>query len=162
MPDQPEDPASPAPAPAPPGPVEFRVDPRLAALKVAGAVIFLLLAVVFRGDPGRTAFAAAGGALLGGYALRDLIAPRRLAADADGVTVVVGFAGRRRLAWSQIERVRVAERRRLGTRSELLEIDTGETLHLFSGYDLGVPVWQAARALAALAPPGLTTLPDPG
>ena len=48
MPDQPEDPASPAPAPAPPGPVEFRVDPRLAALKVAGAVIFLLLTAYFQ------------------------------------------------------------------------------------------------------------------
>jgi Bacterial PH domain len=154
--------AEPVSPPPTPEPVVFRVDARLAAAKVAGAVIFLLLAVVFRGDPGRTAFATLGGAVLAGYALRDLIAPRRLAADAEGVTVVVGFAGHRRLGWSEIERVRVDERRRLGTRSELLEIDTGETLHLFSGYDLGVPVWKAARVLAALAPPGLTSLPDPG
>jgi Bacterial PH domain len=168
MPDQPDEPARPSPAseppapPAPPGPVAFRVDVRLAALKVAGTVIFLLLAVVFRGDPARTVFAVVGGAVLAGYAVRDLIAPCRLAADAEGVTVVVGYASRRRLAWSEIERVRVDERRRLGTRSELLEIDTGETLYLFSGYDLGVPVGQAAWALAPLAPPGVTSLPDPG
>ncbi len=161
MPDEPDEPDEPAPAAPlpPPGPVEFRVDTRLAALKVTGAVVFLLLAVVFRGDPGRTAFAAIGGAVLAAYAARDLIAPRRLSADADGVTVVEGFARRRRLAWAEIERVRVDERRRLGTRSELLEIDTGETLHLFSGYDLGMPVGQAAQALAALAPPGLTSAP---
>ena len=47
------------------------------------------------------------------------------------------------------------QRRRLGTRSEMLEIDTGDMLYLFSGYDLGVPVPQAARAVAALAPPGI-------
>jgi Bacterial PH domain len=144
------------PAVEPAGPVRFRVDTRLAAVKVTGAVVFLLLALVFRGDPGRVAFAAIGGLVLGGYALRDLIAPVRLAADADGVTVVAGYAGHRRLPWSQIERVRVDERRRLGTRSELLEIDTGDMLYLFSGYDLGVPVAQAARAVAALAPPTIS------
>ena len=169
MPDEPEpfaDPEAeftiepPAAQVEPAGPVRFRVDTRLAAVKVTGAVVFLLLALVFRGDPARTAFAAVGGAVLAGYALRDLIAPVRLAADADGVTVVAGFAGHRRLAWSEIERVRVDERRRLGTRSEMLEIDTGEMLYLFSGYDLGVPVPQAARAVAALAPPGLTQRPE--
>jgi hypothetical protein len=45
----------------------------------------------------------------------------------------------------------VDERRRLGTRSELLEIDTGNSLHLFSTYDLGVSCWEAARVLAGLA-----------
>jgi hypothetical protein len=44
----------------------------------------------------------------------------------------------------------VDTRSRLGTRSELLEIDVGDTLHLFSGYDLGRPCWEAAEALAAL------------
>ena len=64
---------------------------------------------------------------LAGWALRDLIAPVRLAADADGVTVVTGFARRRRhLPWAQIERVRVDRRDRLGLRSEMLEIDAGD------------------------------------
>ncbi|OLE21922.1 MAG: hypothetical protein AUG44_26145 [Actinobacteria bacterium 13_1_20CM_3_71_11] len=138
------------------------MDPRLTAVKVAGAVIFLLLTVAFAGDLGREFFGGTATALLAVYAARDLVAPRRLAADAEGVTVVSGFAGRRRLAWSDIERVRVDTRSRLGTRSELLEIDTGDRIHLFSGYDLGTPVWKAARALATLAPPGLTEVPAAG
>jgi hypothetical protein len=130
--------------------VSFRVDGRLTAAKVAGAVIFLLIAVAFVEDPARSVFAGLAGLLVGAYAIRDVSAPVRLAADADGVTVVTGFTARRRLAWDQIERVRVEKRRRLGTRSELLEIDTGETLHLFSSYDLGVAPWEAARTLAGL------------
>ncbi|OLB78987.1 MAG: hypothetical protein AUI14_11675 [Actinobacteria bacterium 13_2_20CM_2_71_6] len=159
----PDEPDSPAGAPeTPPTEVSFKVDGRLAAVKVAGAVIFLLLALVFSGDPGRTAFAGLGSLVLAFYAARDLIAPRRLSADTEGVTVVVGFAGRRRLGWDQIERVRVDQRRRLGTRSEMLEIDARESLHLFSGYDLGVPVWEAAQRLAQLAPAGLTEVPTTG
>jgi hypothetical protein len=75
--------------------------------------------------------------------------PVRLRADAEGVTLIAGVARRRRLAWSQIERVRVDERHRLGLRTELLEIDTGDALHLFTEHDLGVP---PADVLAALAP----------
>jgi hypothetical protein len=170
MPDEPEPepdrdpvvrPAAEGPAPAPTS-VSFRVDPRLTAVKVAGAVIFLLLTVAFAGDVGREFFGGTATVLLAVYAVRDLIAPRRLAADAEGVTLVSGFAGRRRLAWSDIERVRVDTRSRLGTRSELLEIDTGDRIHLFSGYDLGAPVWRAARDLATLAPPGLTEVPAAG
>jgi hypothetical protein len=130
--------------------VAFRVDGRLTAMKVAGALVFLLIAVAFRGDPARSVFAGLAGLLAGGYAIRDLIAPVRLSADADGVTVVSGFTARRRLAWNQIERVRVDQRRRLGTRSEMLEIDAGENLHLFSSYDLGVTPGEAARTLAGL------------
>ena len=120
----------PAPEPVPPGEVSFRVDTRLTAVRVAGAVIFLLLALLYSGDPGRLAFGGLAGLVLAGYAVRDLVAPHRLTADAAGVTVVAGFAGRRRLAWDQIERVRIDQRRRFGTRAQLLEIDTGEDLHL--------------------------------
>ncbi len=169
MPDEPHDP-TPGPRDATPDsaapPVtdraDFRVDSRLTLLKVAGAVIFLLLALAFRDDPGRLVFGGLGSLVLAGYATRDLLVPDRLSADREGVTVVAGFAGRRRLRWDEIQGVRVDVRRRLGTRSELLEIDTGETLHLFSGYDLGVPVWRAVTTLSALAPPGLTSLPAPG
>jgi hypothetical protein len=142
--------------------VSFRVDSRLAAVKVTGAVIFLLLALAFSADPERAVFGLVAGAVLAGYALRDLVAPHRLSADADGVTLVAGYASRRRLTWDQIERVRVDQRRRLGTRAELLEIDTGDHLHLFSTYDLGMPPWQAIRALSGLAPAGLTDQPTTG
>jgi hypothetical protein len=64
--------------------------------------------------------------------------------------VVTGFAGRRRLAWGDIERIRVDERQRLGTRSELLEIDAGESLHLFSAYELNAPCAEVAAALEGL------------
>ena len=147
---------------APPTQVSFRVDGRLTAVKVTGAVIFLLLALAFLGDAAREVFSGAAAVVLAGYAVRDLAAPRRLSADPDGVTVVAGFAGHRRLGWTEIQRVRVDQRRRLGTRSELLEIDTGDQLYLFSGYDLGTPVWQAVRVLAAIAPPGLTEVPTAG
>jgi hypothetical protein len=166
MPDEPDPVVRPAgpPEAAEPAPTEisFRVDPRLTAVKVAGAVIFLLLTVAFMGDLGREFFGVTATALLAVYAARDLVAPRRLSADPDGVTVVTGFAGHRRLAWADIERVRVDTRSRLGTRSELLEIDTGDRIHLFSGYDLGTPVWRAVRALATVAPPGLTEVPAAG
>ena len=69
----------------------------------------------------------------------------RLRADAGGVEVVAGLAGRRRLAWSELERIRVDERTRLGVRSDLLELDAGEEIYLFSRYDLGADPQDALR-----------------
>ena len=48
-----------------------------------------------------------------------------------------GFARRRHVAWPQVERIRVDRRERLGLRSQLLEIDAGTSLHLFSTHELG-------------------------
>ena len=129
----------------------WRVPPKLAAAKLTGVVLLPLLVLLIRRDD-LVVWVLAGVCALGllGWGLRDLLVPVRLAADADGVTVVVGFAGRRRLAWSQIERVRVDRRQRIGLTSEMLELDTGTTLHLFSMYDLGVPPEQAAEELLAL------------
>lgn len=143
----------PEPAGEPPTEVNFRVDGRLTGIRIAGAVIFLLVALAFNDDRGRLVVAGLAGLLCAGYAVRDLLVPHRLAADAEGVTVVSGLGRRRRLGWDQIEGVRRDERRRLGTRSELLEIDAGNNLYLFSGYDLGMPCWRAAEQLAAIAPP---------
>ena len=82
------------------------------------------------------------------YAFRDVAAPVRLAADAEGVTVINGYAGHRRLAWSQIERIRVDSRRR----AEFLEVDAGESLHLFSRYDLSMPPTEALATLEKIRP----------
>ncbi|HET8683301.1 MAG TPA: PH domain-containing protein, partial [Micromonosporaceae bacterium] len=101
-------------------------------------------------DPARLALALVAAAGFAGFALRDLLVPVRLTAGYEGVTVVTGLAHRRRLAWSQIERVRVDVRPRLGTRSELLEIDAGESLHLFSTHELGAPVSEVAETLTRL------------
>jgi hypothetical protein len=116
--------------------LHWRVSTGFALLK-GGAAIGLVLAGVFAAENNRMLAAAlVAAAILGVYALRDVIAPVRLAADLDGVTVVSGYAGRRRIAWAEVERMRVDARSRGGLRSELLEIDAGEHLFLLSRYDL--------------------------
>ena len=125
---------------APPGPlrdVAFRVDRRLTIWKFVGVVVFVAVPVLMGSSTASIAVGAAVAAGLALYGLRDVLAPVRLAVDGTGATVVTGFAGHRRLAWAEIERVRL-ERRRRGT-SELLEVDAGESLHFFSRYELGMP-----------------------
>jgi len=132
--------------------VRYRVDQRFTAVKVAVAVIFALVALGYHEDRTRVAFAGLAAALVAVYAVRDLIAPVRLAADREGVTVVTGYAGHARLSWDEIERVRMDQRRRLGTRSNLLEIDTGDRLYLLSSYDLNAHPRDVADALDRLRP----------
>lgn len=120
------------------------------ALKLAGTGVFALLALLFASEPDRAGLALIAAALLSVLALRDILAPVRLAADGDGLVVVTGFARRRRIPWSEIERVRVDERKRLGLRTEMLEVDTGTTLHLFSTYELGARCDEVAAALRSL------------
>jgi hypothetical protein len=144
------DPRPDAPPPSPPGARQWRVSAALPALKLAGAAPIAVLGVVFGGDPLALWVAAAGAALLTTWALRDLVAPVRVAADDAGVTVVSGFATHRRLAWDRVEAVRVDTRPRLGIRTETLEIDTGETLYLYGASDLGAPPAEVATALEAL------------
>lgn len=114
----------------------WRVSAGFAALKCCATVALVIAAVVLSGDRRMLTAALVGAVVLGGYALRDVVAPVRLAADPDGVTVISGFLGRQRLAWAQIERMRVDTRSRGGLRSELLEIDIGDNLFLLSRFDL--------------------------
>jgi hypothetical protein len=151
------DPTAPGPRPqdAPAAPVDsvsYRVDGRFTAIKAGGFAIFALAALAFHDDRSKLAFTAVAALVLAGYALRDIIAPVRLAADREAVTVVHGYAGHRRLEWDEIERVRLDQRRRLGTRAVALEIDTGEHIYLFSSYDLGTDPADAAAALDSLRP----------
>lgn len=130
--------------------VSWRVSPRLAGGKLAAAAVFALITLFLADEPvSRTLAGLATLALILG-AVRDFAVPVRLSADAAGITLVSGVAARRRLAWSQVERVRVDARSRLGLRSELLEIDAGDTLHLFSENQLGVPPGDAAAVLERL------------
>ncbi|AEV89142.1 hypothetical protein ACWT_8133 [Actinoplanes sp. SE50] len=118
--------------------MQWRVRPVLPVLKLVGAVAVVALAVAFAGrDPVRWTLAALIGCGLVGWALRDVLVPVRLAADSDGVTVVTGFARRRHLRWSEVERLRVDRTVRRGLRSELLEIDAGDAIYLFSAQELG-------------------------
>jgi hypothetical protein len=136
-------------APAPTS-MSWRVSPPLAWAKGVATAAFLLVAIVYWEDRTQAFAALVGAVLLGIYAARDVIAPVRLAADGDGVTVTSGFSGRKRLAWSEIERVHVDQRTRLGLRSEMLEIDAGESLHLFSTYDLNAPCSDVEESLRQL------------
>ena len=127
----------------------WRVRRELAVFKILGAVACAGLAVFwYAGDDVRgVILAVPAAALLGGMGLRDLLVPVRLAADESGITVVHGFAGRRHVPWEAIEDVKVDVRRRYGLRSEMLEIDTGDDLHIFSPHDLGASPTEVAAAL---------------
>jgi hypothetical protein len=115
----------------------WRVPVAQVVLKAGAAAPFLLLAGI----------ATAG---LAALALRDVLAPVRVAADAEGVTVVTGFAGRRRLPWPAVTALRVDERQRLLLHTRLLEIETEGDLHLFSAFDLGEDVRDVAAELERL------------
>ncbi|MCL7456451.1 PH domain-containing protein [Micromonospora sp. MSM11] len=132
---------------------QWRVPAALPALKLTGAVALLALALLLDGsDRIRLALAVLTAAGLAGWAARDLLVPVRLAVDPAGITVVQGFAGRRRLAWSSIEKVTVDRRARRGLTSELLEIDAGESLRLFGRHDLGADPADVAEALHEARP----------
>ena len=64
--------------------------------------------------------------------------------------MVSGYAGHSRFSWNDIDRIRLESRTRAGLRSEFLEIDTGETLHLLSTYDLNARPADVADALAKI------------
>jgi PH (Pleckstrin Homology) domain-containing protein len=131
--------------------MQWRIKPVLPVTKLMGAVAILVLAAAFAGaDPIRWGIAGVAAAGVFVWALRDLLAPVRLAADPTGVTVVAGFARRRHLPWTTIERVRVDRRTHRGLRSEMLELDAGDAIYLFSTNDLGALPEEVATALSDL------------
>ena len=136
-----------------PGPVSWRVSSGVVVAKVAGALVLAMVtlaSVVAWHDPRRALVAGAAAVGVAAFAARDLIAPVRLAADQDGITVIHGYVGHARLPWSAVEAVRVAERSRYGLRSASLEVDAGESIHVFSPADLGAPLDGVVAALAEL------------
>ncbi|MEV5888688.1 PH domain-containing protein [Nonomuraea fuscirosea] len=127
----------------------WRVRRELAVFKILGALVCAGLGVHWwsDGDVRGVILAVPAAVLVGGMGLRDLIVPVRLAADESGITVVHGFAGRRHVPWESIWDVKVDVRRRWGLRSEMLEIDTGDYLHVFSPQELGTSPTEVAAAL---------------
>jgi hypothetical protein len=127
----------------------WKVRRELAVFKILGALVCAGLAVYWgvAGDVRGVILAVPAAVLVGGMGLRDLLVPVRLAADESGITVVHGFAGRRRVPWEAIEDVKVDVRRRYGRRSEMLEIDTGDDLHIFSPHELGASPTEVAAVL---------------
>jgi hypothetical protein len=131
----------------------WRVRPDLMVLKAAGAAVFAAVAVfaaAVTGDRLGTALAGIAAVALAAFALRDLVAPVRLAAGPGGVTVVAGFARRVRLPWPEIRRVEATRHARYGLSWSLLEIETAEGLHLIGSAELGAPCEQVAQDLTRL------------
>src|SRR5512142_1368866 len=99
---------------APDGVRRWRVSRSLVMVKGLGTAALCAVALLYHAYPDRLTVSVAGALVVGVLLVRDLLVPVRLEADPGGVTVVSGFAGRRRLDWSEVERVRVDDRRRLG------------------------------------------------
>ncbi|MFR9778826.1 PH domain-containing protein [Micromonospora sp. MS34] len=136
--------------PQPPPARQWRVPTVLPAAKSAAALVLIALGLLFAGgDLVPVVLAGLAAAALLGWAARDVVAPVRLAVDAEGITVIQGFAGRRRLPWPAVEAIRVERRTRRGLTAETLEVDAGESLHLFGRYDLDAPPEEVAEALRA-------------
>jgi hypothetical protein len=101
--------------------------------------------------PAGRAVAAAFAAGILVWAVRDLLTPVRLAADQEGVTVLTGFRDLRRIPWSEITRIRLDPQPRFAGR--LLEVDAGESLHIFGRFDLGQAPSDALDTLNRIRPP---------
>ncbi|MFI0483305.1 PH domain-containing protein [Actinomadura sp. 9N215] len=128
----------------------WRVPHGQVAVKCAGAAAVTALVVLYSQDRQFLFLAVAAAIGLNALALRDLVAPVRLAADGDGVTVVTGYARRRRVRWDEVTAIRVDERRRLLLHTRMLEIETVDDLHLLSAFDLGADVHDVADELYRL------------
>ncbi|RKN46214.1 PH domain-containing protein [Micromonospora endolithica] len=132
---------------------QWRVPAVLPVAKAGGAVVLVAVGLLFAdGDVVQLVLAVLAAAILLGWATRDVLAPVRLAADPEGITVVRGFAGRRHLPWSAVEAVTVDRRARRGLAGEVLEIDAGDSLYLFGRIDLGADPVEVAEALHAIRP----------
>ncbi|GIJ35160.1 PH domain-containing protein [Verrucosispora sp. WMMD703] len=127
---------------------QWRVPLGLPFLKLAAAASVLALGILLAaGDPLRPVLGGLAAAVLTGWGLRDLVAPVRLAVDPTGITVPAGLLSRRHLAWSMVETIQVHRRSGRGLAGPTLEIDTGDSLHLFSRLDLGADPAEVADAL---------------
>ncbi|MGY1811220.1 PH domain-containing protein [Blastococcus sp. SYSU D00820] len=120
---------------------------------LAGVVLGIAAALL---DPVGRVLVGAAAVLLLGLAVRDALLRPRLAAGPEGL-VVRRLGGRVRLTWAGL-RVRLRETRRLGVRSQLLELDTAAgpdddgVLLLLGRWELGTDPAAVARALTALDP----------
>ncbi|MGC5053907.1 PH domain-containing protein [Micromonospora sp. DT48] len=129
---------------------QWRVPLALPILKLVTAIAVLALGVLFaEGDPLRPVLGGLAAAVLTGWGLRDLVTPVRLAVDATGITVPAGLLSRRHLPWPTVETIQV-QRSGRAFAGPTLEIDAGDSLHLFSRLDLGTDPAEVAEALHAV------------
>ncbi|MFC4584906.1 PH domain-containing protein [Sphaerisporangium corydalis] len=131
---------------------QWRVRRDFTIAKLATAAAFAVVAVVVSGDTRGMLLCAAAAVMLGAFGLRDVLAPVRLAADDQGLLVVTGVTRRARVSWPEVAEIRVADNARYGLRWDLLEIETAESLHIFSSFELGTSCMDAADELFRLRP----------
>lgn len=135
----------------PPSQHEWRCPHSHVKLKIIAGLVLAMITAASLGNPTQMTIMGLGTAVLLVLALRDVIVPVRLAADAEGIRVVRGFATLDRVAWADIERIRVDTRIRLSSTSRLVEIDTGETLYLLGASELGAPVDEVVQTLLRMS-----------
>jgi Bacterial PH domain len=129
--------------------VSYQVPGRVILVKVA-LVVLLALVALAAPNPTQTQVGLVVAAATAIVVARDLVARQRLQADPAEVVVRHGYAGRRHLAWPQVEAVRIDTRTRFGARAELLELDAGEEIYQFSRYELGADPREVAAVLESL------------
>lgn len=132
--------------PLPPAGHQWRVAPWLIATRAVGSVGFAAAALIVRG-PGPTTVAALIAAALAVFVLRDLIARSRLTVDPTGITVITGFATPQYLDWADIEAIKEDRRPRFGVTTSSLEIDAGDSIHLFGSAQLNADCAVVAQQL---------------
>jgi PH (Pleckstrin Homology) domain-containing protein len=137
----------------PPDSVSYRVPIMVIAAKFGVAALLVLVTLVFGVREQVTIGLAAALAVII-FAARDVLARERLRADADGLVAVSGYVGRHHLDWSDVRRMIVDSRLRLGARTETLEVDAGDQIYLFGRFDLGVPPEDALATLEQIRPTG--------
>ena len=127
---------------------EYGPQPAVLALQVVAALALIAVAVL-SGDLGGRLLGGAAGLLLVAVAVHDLVLRPVLVVEGDGI-VVATVGGRRRLVWSQVERIDASTDIRRGVRSRLLEIDAGGTLVLLSQRRLGREPADVVEEIAAV------------
>lgn len=112
-----------------------------------GAVLLTGLAVA--ADPLGRLLGGAGVVGLMAFAVVGAAVRPRLAADPAGVSVRT-LTARHRLQWSDVDRLAVDERTRLGRTVRTLEIESGDLLVVFGRYTLGADPADVRDALLRL------------
>lgn len=126
---------------------QWRVERRTTVIKFVAAAAFFVAPLVLSTQKLVWLFGVLAAIGLFLFGLRDLLAPVRLMADAEGLTVASGYAGHRRISWAELERVRIDKRPRFGSRSDFLEVDAGSSLYFFSRYDLSAEPEDALKVI---------------
>lgn len=123
---------------------ELRIDPPRRNTALAALAGLVALVALVAADTGGRVLAVPLLLGAGAFVLRDLVCGPLLRASADGLDVLDGVR-RVRVAWGEVERVRVVKDRR----TPVLEVDAGGAVVALSGTRLGQHPAEVVDALEA-------------